>query len=144
MELMGLVRTLAESMQFQRNLDVTLKSAIHEVIQDLKADKISMCVGLDAHSLGLVSNKHSSTELVLDFGDFFDPNEPLTPGTWYFKSLPEYSDQPCCLCCIIKYTHVDEHGRTIAPSRTEYIAFCLLYTSPSPRDKRQSRMPSSA
>ena len=24
------------------------------------------------------------------------------------------------------------------------ISFCLLYTSPSPRDKRQSRMPSSA
>ena len=30
---------------------------------------------------------------------------------------------------------------------TSYIAggyYCLLYTSPSPRDKRQSRMPSSA
>ena len=27
---------------------------------------------------------------------------------------------------------------------TESIGFCLLYTSPSPRDKRQSRMPSSA
>ena len=26
----------------------------------------------------------------------------------------------------------------------ERLAFCLLYTSPSPRDKRQSRMPSSA
>ena len=25
-----------------------------------------------------------------------------------------------------------------------YIESCLLYTSPSPRDKRQSRMPSSA
>ena len=24
------------------------------------------------------------------------------------------------------------------------VAYCLLYTSPSPRDKRQSRMPSSA
>ena len=24
------------------------------------------------------------------------------------------------------------------------LSFCLLYTSPSPRDKRQSRMPSSA
>ena len=24
------------------------------------------------------------------------------------------------------------------------LGFCLLYTSPSPRDKRQSRMPSSA
>ena len=29
-------------------------------------------------------------------------------------------------------------------SNTEEGAFCLLYTSPSPRDKRQSRMPSSA
>ena len=26
----------------------------------------------------------------------------------------------------------------------EYMKYCLLYTSPSPRDKRQSRMPSSA
>ena len=26
----------------------------------------------------------------------------------------------------------------------EYLMTCLLYTSPSPRDKRQSRMPSSA
>ena len=26
----------------------------------------------------------------------------------------------------------------------EYSGSCLLYTSPSPRDKRQSRMPSSA
>ena len=26
----------------------------------------------------------------------------------------------------------------------EYLRSCLLYTSPSPRDKRQSRMPSSA
>ena len=26
----------------------------------------------------------------------------------------------------------------------ELLAICLLYTSPSPRDKRQSRMPSSA
>ena len=29
------------------------------------------------------------------------------------------------------------HGLTVSPD-------CLLYTSPSPRDKRQSRMPSSA
>ena len=29
-------------------------------------------------------------------------------------------------------------------SRTIVIRSCLLYTSPSPRDKRQSRMPSSA
>ena len=29
-------------------------------------------------------------------------------------------------------------------SGTKYVNYCLLYTSPSPRDKRQSRMPSSA
>ena len=29
-------------------------------------------------------------------------------------------------------------------SEHELVSFCLLYTSPSPRDKRQSRMPSSA
>ena len=29
-------------------------------------------------------------------------------------------------------------------SSSNGIKFCLLYTSPSPRDKRQSRMPSSA
>ena len=30
------------------------------------------------------------------------------------------------------------------PATGEAITICLLYTSPSPRDKRQSRMPSSA
>ena len=30
------------------------------------------------------------------------------------------------------------------PLAIDYVKACLLYTSPSPRDKRQSRMPSSA
>ena len=34
-------------------------------------------------------------------------------------------------------------GNASTNDRRQYI-FCLLYTSPSPRDKRQSRMPSSA
>ena len=32
----------------------------------------------------------------------------------------------------------------VEPPRYDLMKFCLLYTSPSPRDKRQSRMPSSA
>ena len=36
-----------------------------------------------------------------------------------------------------------ERGITINTAHVEYET-CLLYTSPSPRDKRQSRMPSSA
>ena len=33
---------------------------------------------------------------------------------------------------------------TWTPKKIDIDIFCLLYTSPSPRDKRQSRMPSSA
>ena len=35
-------------------------------------------------------------------------------------------------------------GRPSYASTTQRLYYCLLYTSPSPRDKRQSRMPSSA
>ena len=35
---------------------------------------------------------------------------------------------------------IASHGCSVG----SYIKICLLYTSPSPRDKRQSRMPSSA
>ena len=37
-----------------------------------------------------------------------------------------------------------ENGYAGAGGRQSYDSYCLLYTSPSPRDKRQSRMPSSA
>ena len=39
----------------------------------------------------------------------------------------------------IAFELLGEAGRLAKPLNT-----CLLYTSPSPRDKRQSRMPSSA
>ena len=35
-------------------------------------------------------------------------------------------------------------GGELPPELMEQLQVCLLYTSPSPRDKRQSRMPSSA
>ena len=40
----------------------------------------------------------------------------------------------------------EEHGKRIAVIENEYgeVGICLLYTSPSPRDMRRSRMPSSA
>ena len=45
--------------------------------------------------------------------------------------------------------HVDHGKTTLTAAITKclseaYGGDCLLYTSPSPRDKRQSRMPSSA
>ena len=40
-------------------------------------------------------------------------------------------------------SEVTEDGRAVSGYQIE-VDTCLLYTSPSPRDKRQSRMPSSA
>ena len=46
---------------------------------------------------------------------------------------------------LVKYTELLEESRQEAIGRMVAEAMgCLLYTSPSPRDKRQSRMPSSA
>ena len=42
----------------------------------------------------------------------------------------------------VGFPHVS--GNFIAPAVFDNSWLCLLYTSPSPRDKRQSRMPSSA
>ena len=39
---------------------------------------------------------------------------------------------------------VDQFTKQLVVNHYELYESCLLYTSPSPRDKRQSRMPSSA
>ena len=43
-----------------------------------------------------------------------------------------------------KPARIAESLAVARPSVTKMLQSCLLYTSPSPRDKRQSRMPSSA
>ena len=55
-----------------------------------------------------------------------------TPGSLYEESLIG-TDSSALLCSLL----VDQDTAALA-------MICLLYTSPSPRDKRQSRMPSSA
>ena len=46
-------------------------------------------------------------------------------------------------CLLLFYACILRCGTGFIVVRSNYFA-CLLYTSPSPRDKRQSRMPSSA
>ena len=48
------------------------------------------------------------------------------------------------LLVLARSQKVDLSDISISELADQYINFCLLYTSPSPRDKRQSRMPSSA
>ena len=45
---------------------------------------------------------------------------------------------------VIDESHKHAHHRGAQEHEAEGGSACLLYTSPSPRDKRQSRMPSSA
>ena len=44
----------------------------------------------------------------------------------------------------MQYNKVDENGREMMAAVARYYKDCLLYTSPSPRDRTRSRMPSSA
>ena len=52
--------------------------------------------------------------------------------TWWVRGLLLVDEFFCCVLCF-----------TAVPDTT-YCCTCLLYTSPSPRDQRGSRMPSSA
>ena len=64
----------------------------------------------------------------------------LTLGENTTVTLPEPGHPP-----VLKVDHGQLRARLATPAdRMVHIKTCLLYTSPSPRDKRQSRMPSSA
>ena len=63
----------------------------------------------------------------------------LTPPLWGFEErekLMEFYERVCGSRLHAAYIRVGGVGQDLP--------LCLLYTSPSPRDKRQSRMPSSA
>ena len=60
---------------------------------------------------------------------------------WMCRKNIAASDEQLKLC--IDWAYVKNLPLPKKPSFVEFY-ICLLYTSPSPRDKRQSRMPSSA
>ena len=56
----------------------------------------------------------------------------------------EMADEAMETAAIDALQGVELMGRPLRINKAEPRGSCLLYTSPSPRDKRQSRMPSSA
>ena len=66
----------------------------------------------------------------------FDAASKVTGATRYAGD-----DVPADALFAVTVFSGQSHARMIAMNTS---AACLLYTSPSPRDKRQSRMPSSA
>ena len=61
----------------------------------------------------------------------FDEENTIFVGDYYVKKIMYADTKPFIL---------DIHYAKRMPS----ISYCLLYTSPSPRDRQKSRMPSSA
>ena len=70
---------------------------------------------------------------MMDTPEGDEPIEIVVPGEYYFRNGSHY----------LRYEEMlDEQGDpTINYIK---ISSCLLYTSPSPRDRQKSRMPSSA
>ena len=77
----------------------------------------------------------------------FLPNNPII-NVSSKNSVKAISGAPwgSALACVISYGYIKMLGADGLKSSTQFAILnaCLLYTSPSPRDKRQSRMPSSA
>ena len=67
-------------------------------------------------------------------------------GTALYSSSNKSNENKKLKCGVPAHQYTDPHApkHTHTYHSTQQTRICLLYTSPSPRDKRQSRMPSSA
>ena len=63
---------------------------------------------------------------------------------WVRDDLSLNSGENLSVDARIRYRQVLQKATLFQTENTMYISFCLLYTSPSPRDATLSRMPSSA
>ena len=96
---------------------------------------ISAEMELDYKKLDLIEEKRKNDlylELRMDLlGAYFRSNEDLREG----MSRGLYVDEV--------WVRSPGHSAILIP-QSEWVKICLLYTSPSPRDRTRSRMPSSA
>ena len=95
---------------------------------------------------------NESCYLCIDLKSFYASVECVERGLDPLKAKlvvadPERGDNTICLAVTptLKKMGVKNRCRIFQiPPTIEYIKACLLYTSPSPRDRQKSRMPSSA
>ena len=76
-------------------------------------------------------------------------DEPLAENGWLEVEIIEKDKEPYIKKIGIERLHMEEDAGKLVHSGSDRLAgskysFCLLYTSPSPRDLSTSRMPSSA
>ena len=85
-----------------------------------------------------ISNKKNCKPLDLIHTDVCGKITPNSRGNnSYFLTFIDHATR-------YSWVYVIAHKSDVFQKFLEWKSICLLYTSPSPRDKRQSRMPSSA
>ena len=88
----------------------------------------------------------------MDFKDYLTRDWNLNPSYVWIRRSPEKPEECLRVSSVNVHVIMLEKGRWMAPipvhdRRNRRMCLptrCLLYTSPSPRDQRGSRMPSSA
>ena len=101
----------------------------HTKIEDGGIQKIvNICDKTNSNNTHETENKHEKTTTHQDMDNFSDSNQIEETENEQYIIKPETDNQ--------QLDTINENENENTP--------CLLYTSPSPRDKRQSRMPSSA
>ena len=92
-----------------------------------------------------ISRIHKALNTAASRGDIEYVYSENIANTDYERVMREYAEQGMQLI-VGEVFGLERAARKVAKDYpdTAFLMGCLLYTSPSPRDKRQSRMPSSA
>ena len=126
-----------------RNGHVLINAASNAVISDAQRNGyLGMAKTIQAYEMLLELNRQFENGIRLDTSDPFNLG-PYSNG---------YQDGLTGIMAILDEANVNLSNAefafvsTLADSPAEFAQFnsCLLYTSPSPRDRQKSRMPSSA
>ena len=120
----GLVRSKNTAMQCSKNIGLY---SIAGIMYWLLGYNL-MYSGVDAGYIGTPSPWSAADPSITADGFKADDSNVYSAGSdWFFQMV-----------------FVAAAGSIVSGTVAERVKVCLLYTSPSPRDKRQSRMPSSA
>ena len=132
--------------KFKHDIDVVVdRIVVRDGLETRLADSIEQALGL-ADGLA-VAEDATTGERILFSAKFACPVSGFTLAEIEPRLFSFNNPQGACSACdgLGKELKFDEQLIIQDTSRSlEAGAICLLYTSPSPRDKRQSRMPASA